>query len=474
MCGLLSLSRRRGLTAAIQGGLKPLPFGDISMCVFVLDSNDNPLMPCDEKRAAQLLRSGQAVAIRRAPFVIKLPNYAPAGERPALRLKLDPGSRITGLALLAGPRVIWLGELEHRKNIKSKLDDRRSIRRSRRSRHTRYRASRFDNRKRSEGWLAPSLEARVNQIMNAITKLRRYAPINALSMELVKFDTQKLENPEISGIEYQQGELFGYELRAYLQEKFLHKCAYCAKADYDNPGLRFEVDHVIPRSRGGTNKVSNLVYACEPCNKSKGNMSAAEFGHPEVSKLARASLKDAAAVNSVRWRLFNRLKDTGLELETGTGGRTKFNRARLGLPKAHCIDAACVGESTPEKVIGQLPRYYETWKATGRGSRQIMQPNAYGFPRQYRSRTKRINGFTTGDIVRLTGGKYVGKVGRLVARAKGPYITQVGEKGRLSCSYGKLQLIQRTDGWEYSKKKLVSKIEYVRTSDLASHEEVIE
>jgi len=424
------------------------------MCVFVIDKNNNPLMPCDEKRAAQLLKRGQAVAIRKAPFVIQLSDFMACSEVPTLRLKLDPGSRITGLALLAEARVVWLGELQHRTNIKSNLDDRRSIRRGRRSRHTRYRASRFDNRKRPEGWLAPSLEARVNQIMNTIDKLRRYAPINAISMELVKFDTQKLVNPEISGVEYQQGELFGYEMRAYLQEKFQHKCVYCGKADYDNPGLRFEVDHIIPRSRGGPDKVSNLVYACEPCNKAKGNMSAEEFGHPEVSKLAKASLKDAAAVNSVRWRLFNKLKETGLELETGTGGRTKFNRARLGLPKEHCIDAVCVGESTPGRVIGRLPQYFDVWKATGRGSRQIMQSDAYGFPRQYRSRTKRINGFATGDTVKLTGGKYAGETGRLVARVRGPYITQAGRKGRLSCSYNKLQLIQRADGWEYSKQEL--------------------
>lgn len=153
----------------------------------------------------------------------------------------------------------------------------------------------------------------------------------------------------------------------------------------------------------------------------------------------------------MRLRLLNRLIETGLELETGTGGRTKFNRSRLGLPKAHRIDAVCVGESTPE-TIEQLPQYFEVWKATGRGSRQIMQPDAYGFPRQYRGRAKRVSGFATGDIVKLTGGKYAGQNGRIVARVKGPYITQDGK--RLSCSYKKLQLLQRADGWEYGKEKL--------------------
>lgn len=427
----------------------------IILSVFVLDKNNNPLLPCSEKRARRLLEKGQAVAVRRSPFVIKLLNYAPTGEMASLRLKLDPGSKTTGMALLDGSRVVWLGELQHRTNIKSKLDDRRSIRRTRRSRHTRYRASRFNNRCRPKGWLAPSLEARVNQILNVIARIRRYAPINSISMELVKFDTQKLLNPEISGIEYQQGELFGYELRAYIQEKFDHKCAYCGKADYDNHGLRYEIDHIQPRSKGGSNKVSNLVYSCEPCNKAKGNKSAKEFGHPDVVKLAKATLKDAAAVNSVRWRLFNQLKETGLDIETGTGGRTKFNRSKLGLPKAHCIDAACVGASTPD-TITELPKYFDTWKATGRGSRQIMQSDAYGFPRQYRSRAKRVNGFATGDTVQIGSGKHAGQQGRLVARVKGPYVTQTGQKGRLSCSYKSLQLIQRADGWEYGKQPLGS------------------
>lgn len=261
------------------------------MSVFILDNNNKPLIPCSEKRASQLLNKKQAVAVRRYPFIIKLLGYTPGAPPALLRLKLDPGSKTTGLALLDGPRVVWLGELQHRTNIKSRLDDRRSLRRCRRQRKTRYRASRFDNRARPEGWLAPSLEARVNQILNIITKLRQYAPIGAISLELVKFDTQKLQNPEISGVEYQQGELFGYELRAYLQEKFHHKCVYCGKADYDNHGLRYEADHIRPRSKSGSDKVSNLVYACEPCNKAKGNMSADEFGHPEVLKLAKPPSK---------------------------------------------------------------------------------------------------------------------------------------------------------------------------------------
>jgi 5-methylcytosine-specific restriction endonuclease McrA len=417
------------------------------MAVFVLDKNNNPLMPCSEKRAHQLLDKHQAVAVRRTPFVIKLLDYV-SDSSATLRLKLDPGSKITGMALLDNSKVVWLGELHHRTNISSKLEDRASLRRGRRSRNTRYRSSRFDNRKRPEGWLAPSLEARVNQVLNVVIKLCRYAPISALSLELVKFDMQKMDNPEISGVEYQQGELWGYEVRAYIQEKFHHKCVYCGKADYDNHDRRYEIDHVQPRSRGGPDKVSNLVYACKPCNDKKGNKTAAEFGHPEVLRLAKSPLKDAAAINSVRWRLFNRLKELGLEIETGTGGRTKFNRSRLGLPKSHCIDAVCVGASTPDKIdIKSLPQYFEVWTAKGRGNRERDNHDKYGFRRRkadgeyYAPKTcnKRVKGFAVGDIVK---DHQKGEIKRLVRARDGKGCT----------------LVQRADGWQMQAVAVLEKV----------------
>jgi len=142
-------------------------------------------------------------------------------------------------------------------------------------------------------------------------------------MELVRFDMQKMQNAEITGIEYQQGELQGYEVKEYLLEKFNRKCAYCGKTD-----IPLEIEHIIPKARGGSNRVSNLTISCRPCNIKKGSQTAEEFGHPEVQAQALKPLKDAAAVNATRWKLYGTLKATGLPVEVGTGGITKYNRIK--------------------------------------------------------------------------------------------------------------------------------------------------
>ena len=257
-------------------------------------------------------------------------------------VKIDPGSKTTGMAVVNDlGLVVWAGEIEHRgQQIRDRLLARRQQRRSRRSRKTRYRPARFDNRRRAEGWLPPSLMSRVTNIATWVSRLQRVAPVASLSLELVKFDTQALVDPEISGVEYQQGTLYGYEVREYLLEKWGRKCAYCGAND-----VPLQIEHLIPRSRGGTMRVDNLTLACGPCNQKKGNQTAAEFGYPHLHAQARQSLRDAAAVNATRWALYQRLCETGLPVECGTGGRTKFNRVSLGLPKAHWMDAACVGES---------------------------------------------------------------------------------------------------------------------------------
>jgi hypothetical protein len=170
--------------------------------------------------------------------------------------------------------------------------------------------------------------------------------------------------------------LEGYEIRAYLLEKVGRTCAYC-KATH----VPLQVEHLVPKARHGSNRVSNLTIACKPCHDAKGTRTAEEFGHPEIQAQAKQPLRDAAAVNVTRWALFQRLKATGLPLETGTGGRTKWNRTTRDLPKTHWTDAVCVGESTPERlqVDGVMPLLIT---AMGRHSRQMCRTNATGFPEQ--------------------------------------------------------------------------------------------
>jgi len=320
-----------------------------------------------------------------------------------VRLKLDPGSKITGIAVVRESEsvdtetgevkreasVLALIDLEHRgQQIKDSMESRAALRRGRRSRNLPYRAPRFDNRTKPDGWLAPSLKSRVETTTTWVNRLKALAPVTAVSMELVRFDLQKLENPEISGVEYQHGTLFGFEVREYLLEKFGHKCAYCDAKD-----VVLNLEHVVARTNGGSDRVSNLVIACLRCNKNKAARPIEEFLKDDPPRLAfikaqlKTPLKDAAAVNSTRWALFQALKATGLPVECGSGGRTKWNRTRLGIPKTHALDAACVGRVDSvcdhERPTLQI-------KATGRGAYCRTRTDAGGFPRGYLTRCKSV------------------------------------------------------------------------------------
>jgi 5-methylcytosine-specific restriction endonuclease McrA len=416
--------------------------------VFVIDKNKQPLMPCQPARARELLRKGRAAVFRRYPFTIILKDRE-GGNTQAVAFKVDPGSKQTGIALVAdfqrGKRVIWAAVLEHRgQQIKVRLLSRRQIRHSRRQRKTRYRAARFDNRRRAEGWLPPSLQSRIDNTWTWLWRLNRACPIDSISQELVKFDTQLMQNAEISGVEYQQGELAGYEVREYLLEKFKRQCAYC-----EAKNVPLEVEHIIPKSRGGSNCVSNLTLACHACNQRKGDQTAAEFGHPEVQKQAKQPLKDTAAVNTTRWALWRRVESTGLPLEAGTGGHTKFNRTQQNYPKAHWIDAACIG-LTGEQVYIKAAHIPLHIKATGRQSRQMCRTDKYGFPRTKAKQNRVCFGFQTGDIVKaiVPTGKNTGThIGRVAVRRSGSF--RLGEVDGLVHHH--CRIIHHCDGYEYQK-----------------------
>jgi 5-methylcytosine-specific restriction endonuclease McrA len=424
--------------------------------VFVVDTNKQPLVPVHPGQARLLLKAGKAAVLKRYPFTLILKTSVEQPRIQPLRLKLDPGSRTTGIALVddQSGQVLFAAELSHRGSaIKEALDSRRAIRRSRRARHTRYRKPRFDNRRRTQGWLAPSLMSRVCNIETWVKRLRTLCPITAISMELVRFDMQAMENPAIEGCEYQQGTLAGYELREYLLEKWNRMCSYCGKKD-----IPLQVEHIAARANGGTNRVSNLALACEECNLAKGTQDIAVFlaKRPNLLKKilvqAKAPLKDAATVNSTRWALFERLKATGLPVECGSGGRTKFNRMSRGLEKTHWLDAANVGASTPPVLqVGKAIKPLLI-KATGYGNRQICLMNKFGFPRTSPKGAKRVKGFQTGDIVRavvtkgVKTGTYLGKV---AIRATGSFNITTPAGTVQGISHRFCTPVHQCDGYSY-------------------------
>ncbi|MGB7444377.1 MAG: RNA-guided endonuclease IscB [Coleofasciculaceae cyanobacterium] len=423
------------------------------MFVFVLNSNKEPLNPTHPARARKLLKTGKAAVFKKYPFTIILKREVAEPSQQELRIKIDPGAKTTGIAILRNEVVLWAAELTHRGfQIREALTSRRQLRRSRRNRKTRYRQPRFNNRKRNEGWLPPSLISRVDNTITWVKRLSKVCPVAAVSTELVRFDTQLMQNPEISGIEYQQGVLAGYELREYMLEKWHRKCAYCGVSD-----TRLEIEHIIAKSKGGSNRVSNLTLSCTKCNQKKGAKPIEQFLKKSTQLLksilaqAQRPLADTAAVNATRWKLFNSLKELDLPVETGTGGRTKYNRCRQNLPKTHWLDAANVGASTPEnlKVLVSKPLVI---KATGHGNRQMCGTNKYGFPIRHRSNTKKHFGFQTGDIVKavVTKGKKMGfYVGRVLCRAKGSFdiTTASGRVAGISHKY--CSFIHRSDGYSY-------------------------
>jgi 5-methylcytosine-specific restriction endonuclease McrA len=421
------------------------------MSVFVLDRYKQPLMPCTEKRARLLLSRKRAVVHRVVPFTIRLKDRHVENSRlQPVALKLDPGSKTTGMALARVEQTaqgevhhaVHLAELAHRgQAIHKAMQQRAHSRRRRRSTNLRYRPPRFLNRRRAPGWLPPSLRSRIGNILTWARRYRRWVPVTQIGVEQVKFDMQLMQNPEIEGIEYQRGELAGWEVRVYVLEKFHRKCVYCGRAD-----TTFEIDHQVPRSRGGSDRVSNLVLSCHDCNSAKGNKTAAEFGYPEVERLAKQPLRDAAAVNASRFALVEVLRMMGLPLGTWSGGRTRWNRDRFGIEKTHALDALSVGSLAGVDKGRQCTLEIT---AFGRGRYQRTLVDGSGFPRGYLMRQKRVQGFSTGDLVRAvvpvhlkTGGIHMHRV---AVRATGSF--RVGRIDGINVKY--CRLLQRSDGYEY-------------------------
>jgi 5-methylcytosine-specific restriction endonuclease McrA len=377
--------------------------------VLMLDTTKQPLHPVHPGRARLLLKEGKAAVYRRYPFTLILKTQVDAPAASALRLKIDPGAKTSGLALVNDQtgEVVWAAALSHRgASIKKRMDARRGVRRKRRSRFTRYRQARFNNRTNRKGRLAPSLESRVANVLTWVERLRRLCPIGAISMELVKFDMQAMHHPEITGVLYQQGERMGYEVREYLLEKWGRTCAYCGASD-----VALEIEHILCRARGGTHRVSNLTLACQPCNVKKGTQLIQDFLKKKPEVLARI----------------------------------------LAQVKTHWLDAVCVGQSTPEHLeTSQVtPLLIE---ATGRGHRQMCGVDEYGFPIRHRQRSKVHFGYQTGDLVRAVvpkGARAGTHVGRVLARASGYFDLSTKAGRQAGISYRYCRPIHRNDGYSY-------------------------
>ena len=327
----------------------------------VLDQQGKPLMPTTRLgKVYRLLKTQKAHIVSYEPFTIQLDYEPDTHVIQPMTLGVDSGAIHSGYSVANEHREYYSAEVVARNDISNRLSDRRMYRQNRRSRKTRYRKPRFKNRKnKKKGWLAPSLEQKVAVQVNEINHLHRYFPIETIIVETAEFDIQKIKNPDISGIEYQQGTLQGYNIRNYLLEKHKRKCFYCGKIVSD-----FEVEHMIPKARGGSNRIDNLTLSCHDCNEKKGTLTAEEFIQQTLSaKKAAVKLKQLpkekrlfkymAHMNATRWTLYNTIKEKYPNVKITYGYITKYNRIQAGLPKAHHVDAKCITGFTTVPSMSQ-------------------------------------------------------------------------------------------------------------------------
>ena len=308
----------------------------------------------------RLLKTEKAHIVSYEPFTIQLDYEPDTHIIQPMTLGVDSGAIHSGYSVTNEHREYYSAEVIARDDISKRLSDRQMYRRNRRSRKIRYRKPRFKNRKnKKKGWLPPSLKQKVAVQLNEIDHLHHHFPIETIIVEVAEFDIQKIKNPDISDIEYQQGTLQGYNIRNYLLEKHGRKCFYCGKTVSD-----FEVEHMLPKSRGGSNRIDNLTLSCHDCNQKKDTMTAEEFIRQTLpAKKATAKLKQLpnekrlfkymAHMNATRWTLYNAIKEKYSNVEMTYGYITKYNRIQAGLPKAHHIDAKCITGFTTAPSINQ-------------------------------------------------------------------------------------------------------------------------
>ena len=377
----------------------------------VLDQHGKPLMPTTRLgKVYRLLKTQKAHIVSYEPFTIQLDYDPDTHIIQPMTLGVDSGAIHSGYSVANEQREFYSSEVIARDNISKNISDRSMYRRNRRYRKTRYRKPRFNNRKnKKKGWLPPSLEQKVAVQLNEIDHLHRHFPIETIIVEVAEFDIQKIKNPNISGKEYQQGTLQGYNIRNYLLEKHNRKCFYC-----DKEVSSFEVEHMIPKAKGGSNRIDNLTLSCHSCNQKKGTLTAEEFikqslPAEKVAKKLKQLPKEKrlfkymAHMNATRWTLYNAINDKYSNVKMTYGYITKYNRIQTGLPKAHHIDAKCI------TGFAQVPSFDTTVVKTKmrRHNRQLHRATfSKGHVRKAASLPAVMFGFRLYDIVMYNNHRY--------------------------------------------------------------------
>ena len=395
------------------------------MLVYVLNKDGKPLMPCKAVKARILLRQKKAKVIRREPFTVQL-LYGSSGYKQPVTLGVDAGAKHVGLSATTKQKELYSSDVELRTDIVDLISTRRELRRGRRNRKTRYRKTRFDNRKKSEGWLAPSVQNRINAHISVIEKVCRILPVTTIIVETASFDIQKIKNPEIQGTEYQQGEQLDFwNVREYVLFRDNHTCQHCKGRSGDNV---LNVHHIESRKTGG-DVPNNLITLCDTCHKLY------HAGKINLEQKRGQSFKEASFMGIMRWSLLDKLREIYPNVRNTYGYITKNNRIRLGLPKEHYVDAYCIAENLEAE---RLP-YYWYQKQVRKHNRQIHKTNFIKGGIRKRNQTLYVVfGFRLFDKVICKG-----KAGFIFGRrSSGSFYVKAlnGEKISAGISYKKLKL----------------------------------
>lgn len=400
--------------------------------VYVLNIDGKPLMPTERHgKVRRLLREGKARVVRRMPFTIQLEYESKDFVQP-VSLGVDAGAAHIGVSATTPQKELFASQVELRTDIQELLTTRRETRRTRRNRKTRYRKARFNNRKRKDGWLAPSVQNKVNAHIAAIRRAKAILPIADVTIEVAKFDAQKIKNDAIKGVEYQQGEQLGFwNVREYVLARDGHKCQHC-KGKSKDPILN--VHHIESRKTGG-DAPNNLITLCETCHK------AYHRGEIKLKIKRGTSLRDAAAMNIMRWAVYNEAKRLFGNVRLTYGYITKNTRIRNNVEKTHVADARCISGNPLAKP---LPFHYVE-KSIRRHNRQIHKFKILkGGVRKLNQCPYEVKGFRLFDVV-----KYQGEEWLVKSRRTSGYFALTkfdGKEKKDGISYKKLRLLRCNRG----------------------------
>lgn len=400
--------------------------------VYVLNKNGNPLMPTERYgKVRKMLKKGKAQVVCKMPFTIQL-TYDSEEYLQPINLGIDAGSSHIGVSATIAKKEVYASQVELRTDIQELIATRCESRRARRNRKTRYRKARFNNRKRTEGWIAPSVRSKVDAHITAIRRVKRILPISHITIEVAQFDTQKIKNDAISGDEYQQGEQLGFwNVREYVLTRDGHKCQHC-KGKSKDPILN--VHHIESRKIGG-NAPNNLITLCETCHK------AYHKGEIKLKIERGASLRDAAVMSIMRWFVYNKAKELFGNVSLTYGYITKNTRIRNEVAKTHIADARCISGNPTAKPLS----FYYVEKLIRRHNRQIHRYKILkGGIRKLNQCPYEVKGYRLFDVVRWQGKEWLVKS----RRVRGTFLLQVlgGTEKKDGVSCKKLLLVRKSHG----------------------------